>query len=221
MTEAEKFELPQEYWTLHRELFKPFHDDKQQFVHLHLHEGDLHTDDFDLFLGEEFLYAAFLSTSRSLLCFLSSYPKELEKSKAFLAATGIRTISDLLKHVEECFGDPEGQDDRLRWQAIFNLKEMQDIMASFALSEVPVEEHVDRLMKIKRKLRRMPYLDEQSQSGLAKGRLISVDAIPGTLNPRDTALLGIIGLFVGVVVHGAGEEESELMFLKKLGKLLD
>lgn len=207
--------IPQEFWDYKQKYHNPFFDVKESFIETHFYLGDLQEGDLELFLGEEYLNSGAFSVCKDLEKFFESYPEHHKAAIDFKNLNGLMTISDLIQYVEKNFGNPDATNEQDIWTFIFNSSTIQNFFLFFKMSNIAVKEHVDRIIRIKKKLLRMPILDEISLSGRSDGRIISSDDEPGLLHPRDSALLSIIGLFVGVVIHRSSEDHGEGLFVKR------
>lgn len=64
------------------------------------------------------------------------------------------------------------------------------------------EELFERLQNIRKKIARMPFLNE---AYCIDGGIIVADKQPGHFKAKDCALLGVLGILVGVVVLRASD----------------
>lgn len=159
--------------------------------------GGLQPGDVELFVDEQWVttdaYSIGLFTSQ----FLEDNPEEKAKAYAFHKEQGIDRISSLIGYIEKAYGGDEIS-DREKWGHIFRDYPRLNKLMTDLITHENIEYSVSRILKIKQKLRRMPDLDVQRDE--ESGEIVVDDCLPGLLHPRDAALLGALGLLIGLPV---------------------
>lgn len=195
--QMEIYEMPLEL-TIQCPISDPFLMPKEYFTLLTakgLRDG-LQEEDIELFLGEVWADNRAFSTGLFTRRFLIANPEEKARADAFLKAKGIDRLSLLIKYFEDAYY-PSPASDETKWQHILTGVPLLDRHLRAFLSFETTQESLARILKIKRKLDRMPRLE----SSLDKSGFLMVDdMLPGFFHPRDAALIGVLGMLVGLVV---------------------
>lgn len=154
-------------------------------------EGGLQAGDLELFLGEDYCDSEEYSTGLWLYKFIKYHPQY--KNHPPLIRTD--SVLEMLLCIENRFGRNE-DDEVERWTQILTMSPLADLIANFIRFESPAN-LATRITKIKRKLRRMPHLDSDSRW---ENCIVINDSLPGYLHPKDSAVIGVLGMFCGLVV---------------------
>lgn len=169
-------------------------------------QGGLQPGDLELFLGEQWVTTEAYSPGLFTSQYLEDNPEEKVKSDEFLLSQGIDRVSALIGYIERAYGGDEDS-DREKWSHIFRDCPRLNNLMTHLIPHESIEDSVTRILKIKQKLQRMPDLDTERDE--ETGELMIDDCLPGYFHPRDAALLGILGLLIGLVVTRSSDSGKE------------
>lgn len=176
------------------ELFSP--EEFFRFIPAFRLRDGIRPGDLELFVGEHWVNTGAFSTSFFLRHFFFENPDEAAKANAYRESRGIKSLSSFISYVEATYG-PSMMNDQDKWTYIFcNTPRLAEYFSSFLRHE-SLDSCASRMVKIKQKISRMPDLDATIEED---GEVLLKDALPGYLHPRDTALIGSLGMLIGVTV---------------------
>ena len=164
--------------------------------------GGLKEGDLELFTGEPYKTVE-PDLGRMTEQYLKKHPDFFDQAYAFKDSEEIFVVSDLLKYFEDYYAYGVKGDVEAEWKHILDLPELEEVLTFVDYETKP--QMVERILRIKRKLERLPRLDER---GFGPDRYnIYVNLMPGHFHPLDKALLAALGMRIGIVV--ISEEDNE------------
>ena len=196
----------EEYLETHKDLLAPVSpfDEPKRYFRNRLEwrlEKPVRPDDCELFMGEKYVFYS----PKPHAAEINSRRVHLEKrreSGRIREKLGIWTLFDLLGHLELEHGGGS-KDDVECWTTVFgNLPSLVESLKSIDFEGGHVNAWVSRVVKIKRKLTRMPSLNDMSDE---VDVLFCVDDYPGYLHKHDSTLLEALAYELNILVERSSD----------------